>query len=155
MIKNIYSILCESSIIDKDTNNLTINNVLEQLKINVAFNGKQPPQDSLKINIPIKYEFISLWKRDNITQNETHEIELTISDPNNNLIQSFPQKFQFEKGLNRHRSIFKITGFTATISGTYKFNIKIKVDNTFKEFAEVPLEVDIIKTNQPTQTNPN
>jgi len=32
-IKQIWSILCESSVIDQETNNITLNNIIEEIQI--------------------------------------------------------------------------------------------------------------------------
>lgn len=148
MIQNIFSVLCESSIIDKDTNNITINNVLEQIKIAVSLDSTQLSQKDIPINTPIKYEIISLWKEDKPNPNTNYNIELVIVDPDNKVIQSIPQKFKFENGIVRHRSIFKINGFVATINGTYTFLIKIKAEteNKFQEASRIPLDIEIIKS---------
>ncbi len=148
MIQNIFSVLCESSIIDKDTNNITINNVLEQIKIAVSLDDRQLSQKDFPINTPIKYEFISLWKNNKPNPKQTFDIELVVLDPNDKIIQTIPQKFKFEIGITRHRSIFKISGFVATINGTYTFLIRIKTEteNIFQKVAKVPLEVEIIKS---------
>jgi len=58
MIKHVWSILCEKSILDQETNNVSITNAIEQL--NLSLKGK-PDKLSLKkgIYIPFNLEIVT------------------------------------------------------------------------------------------------
>ncbi len=142
MIKNIWSILCKQSIIDRETNNLSILDILEEIKVNIN------PEKSLKIKdidipININYEFISLWKRDTSSSVEKFTLQLSIHDPQKKVIKTFNQEVIFQQGITNHRSIFRISGFLATTSGEYLFKIKV-LENQKENYQEIPLKIDII-----------
>ena len=56
MIHHVWTVLCSRALIDRDSNNISIHNVLEQLNI------AAPPQPDLALNI--HFEILSLWGAD-------------------------------------------------------------------------------------------
>jgi hypothetical protein len=145
MIENLWSILCKQSIIDRTTNNVSIIEALEELKINVDI-PKNSSKEITTIDIPIEYEFISLWKRIHKDSMEEYSLQLEISDPDKKIIKTFNQKMILQPGIKRYRSIFKISGFSATKNGEYIFKIETKKDKNIVS-SKIPLEVNIIKTS--------
>jgi hypothetical protein len=143
MIKNIWSILCKQSIIDRETNNLSILDVLEEIKVNINSEKNQKIEN---INIPINYEFVSLWRRDTASSVEKFNLQLSISDPQKKIIKTFDQEITLQPGITSHRSIFRISGFLATISGEYLFKIKV-LEEPKIEYQEIPLKISIIASN--------
>ena len=64
-MQHIWSILCQNSTIDGDTNSLSIFNCFEQL--NVDIDKSKMPQDK-KVVLPIGFDLVSLWIDDNTTK---------------------------------------------------------------------------------------
>ena len=62
MIEHIWSVLCTSAVIDKDTNNVTLVQVVE--RVNVAV------QPSAGATLPIQMELVTLWGRKDLDQPE-------------------------------------------------------------------------------------
>src|SRR5437016_4271683 len=63
-VKHVWSILCASSSIDKETNNLSIYNMLEELtlvKSEVAQKQKELTGPFLLLSLP--FQLITLWER--------------------------------------------------------------------------------------------
>lgn len=145
-MQHIWSILCRSSQIDVDTNNLSINNVFEQLVVTV--DPKTAVKGLKTINIPLEYEFVSLWVKENQEKKIKAEITLDIADPQGNLLKSFTQSGKMPETMRRLRTRFRIQGLGLTTSGIYKFIVKIKEEGRkdFRTASEVPLEVHLIKS---------
>ena len=140
-MKNIWSVVCEKSIIDRDTNSITLFNSLEELDINYSGEGKIK-KTKIK-NIPISFEIASLWFDENIKNDRKFEIVLEILDPNNKIINKSVQECVIEKGKKRLRIIAKLNGFSIVGSGLYKIIVKYKYGQTIKTASEIPLDVKI------------
>lgn len=151
-MQHIWSVLCRSSQIDKDTNNLSIINVFEQLKI--TLDQKGPEEKIESVNIPIGYEIVSLWVKESQEKRVKAEILLEIIDPQGKILKTFPQTGEMPETMKRLRTRFRIQGLGITMSGIYKFVIKIKEEGKrdFRIVSEVPLEVQLsIAYKNPTK----
>ena len=65
MIDHYWTILCSSSVIDKDTNNISLANVIERITIF----GQSPPEDEVRA-IPNPATIVSLWGRSDLNTPE-------------------------------------------------------------------------------------
>lgn len=151
-MNHIWSVLCQNTQIDIDTNNLSITNVLEQLVISVDPKNIQTNQI---INVPLTYEIVSLWSKEESEKSVHAEIILEIVDPKGNVLKSFSQKSEMPETMKRLRTRFKIQGLGLTMSGFYKFIIKVKEQNkkNLRQVAEVPLEVHISSSQKSPTKN--
>lgn len=142
MIKHIWSILCEDSSVDQETNKLSIRNVLEAIEIRVQ--GTLPE----KMAIPIPFEIVSFFTRAN--SNTEEEIQLKVRLVNSEMDQlgpDLPVIIKFPVKSNRLRSRFKIQGLPIKGEGKYAFIISFKTskEKEFKTVVELPLEIKFIK----------
>lgn len=133
-MKHLWSIICNRLIIDEQTNNATIIDILEEIKIKKEFlqNRKE---------LPFFFNFVSLWfvEDEDEYEKETNVI-IEFYDPNNNKLNDFNFSFALPQRKKRIRTNVKFDRFILNGSGTYR--IKVKQDNT--EVAEIPLEIIII-----------
>lgn len=133
-MKHLWSIICNRLIIDEQTNNATIIDILEEIKIKKEFlqNRKE---------LPFFFNFVSLWfvEDKDECEKETNVI-IEFYDPNNNKLNDFNFSFALPQRKKRIRTNVKFDRFLLNGSGTYR--IKVKQDNT--EVAEIPLEIIII-----------
>src|SRR3989338_6842360 len=140
-MQHIWSVLCRSSQIDVDTNNLSMNNVFEQLVVNVGRKGSEIKNGT--VNIPIEYEVVSLWVKDEKEKRVKAEIAIDIVDPHGKLLKSFKQSGEMPEAMKRLRTRFRIQGLGLTSSGIYKFIVKVKEEDKkdFRVVSDIPLEV--------------
>lgn len=143
MFKHIWSVICRQSNIDKDSNTVSLFNVLEQLEIGIA-----PIEDTNKIpdaiNVPIEYEVITLWGKVGTTKEAVLEQRITVLNPENKEVANFDQKAVCPESSRRLRTRYKMNGFVATTPGNYVFQIKIKGSKgEYQLVSEVPIEVNI------------
>lgn len=133
-MKHLWSIICNRLIIDEQTNNATIIDILEEIKIKKEFlqNRKE---------LPFFYNFVSLWfvEDEDEYEKETNVI-IEFYDPNTNKLNDFNFSFALPQRKKRIRTNVKFDRFLLNGSGTYR--IKVKQDNI--EVAEIPLEIIII-----------
>ena len=139
-MKNIWSVICERSVIDKDTNSISLFNSLEELSIN--YSGEEKLEKTKIKNVPIPFEIVSLWFDENIEKDRKFEIILEILDPNNKLVNKSVQECIMEKGRKRLRTIAKLNGLSVTTSGLYNIIIKYKSGKTIKIASENPIDIE-------------
>ena len=143
MIKHIWSILCNNSIINQEDNNLTINSVLEELTASVTV----PKGEDVKkpFPLPINYEIVSLWIREDGREEIKPQIEILLRDPEGNELHKAMPESVFPKNFLRLRTRIKVAGLPWTSNGTYIFLVQIKEpgQKLFKAVAELPLQVKL------------
>lgn len=148
MIKHIWSVLCRRSIIDSTTNNLTISDVLEELKIDIKVEEKDSANLKV-ITLPLEFEVVSMWLKDrkDIQSHLKADCDIEVISPIGKTMQNFAQKIEMPAGMRRMRTILRVIGFAVEDSGEYTLKINIKEEGykTYKTVAELPLEVSLNK----------
>jgi len=139
-MKHIWSILCKRSVIDNETNLVSLFDSLEQLDITVDKNKLGAEK---KITIPIDFEIVSFWVDNNTNKDREFEIRINLFDPNNKKLSTLSGRHKMKKGIKRLRNRAKIKGLILTTEGRYLFKVKIKEGNKYKKVAEIPLDIDI------------
>jgi hypothetical protein len=151
MLTHIWSVLCRQSVIDTDTNNITIQNVLEQLDIDAVVKGSEVNLPT-NINIPIDYELVSLWYKKDRSSEEPVDIKLSVINPRGTEVYCMDQHAIAPKGTGRLRTRAKITGMVVTDSGDYTFRLQFKNQKgDYVPVAEIPLEVNLRKKQETNQ----
>jgi len=145
-IKHIWTLLCRRSVIDNETNNLSLYDILEQLtiKINVKKNSEEKIYN---INIPIEYEVISFWTKSPDISEFNGELKLDIVNPKGKILKFFEKPLTIPKDKRRLRSRIRISGFIADMEGIYTFrmNYRETAEDQYTKTADIPLEVFIEK----------
>ncbi|MBI2123728.1 MAG: hypothetical protein HYU04_00540 [Candidatus Wildermuthbacteria bacterium] len=136
--KHRWSILCRGSSIDKESNNLSIFNVLEELRIT-------PPNEKIKereIFIQLPLQIVTLWERRG-EDKTTSEVEIELFDPIGKALQKI--SYPLSTPQKRIRSVVNTNGIKVTESGEYLFKVKMRNDKTdrFEEVEEIPLQIAI------------
>ncbi len=143
-LKHIWTVLCKKSVIDNETNNISLYEILERLQINV---GQQVINKMPKnIVVPFDFEVISFMGRKDYSGKTLikAEIRLQIYDPENSVIGKMERKFDVTPDVKRIRLRLRSPNINVTTSGQYRFLVSIKEDGEeeFTTVAEMPLEVE-------------
>lgn len=146
MINHIWSLLCRRSVIDSETNNLSVYDILEQLTVDIKIK-KGNEDKATKINVPIEYEVISFWIKASEIKEFKGGIRLEIVNPEGMVEKTFEQPLEIPKDKRRLRSRIRINGFVADMPGNYIFRISYKesTKEQYKKAADIPLEVILKK----------
>jgi hypothetical protein len=134
-MKHLWSIICNRLIVDEATNNATLVDVLEEIKIKKDFlnNNKE---------IILPFNLVSLWNIEN-KKDYNKEIKTVIEfyNPNGNKLNDF--SFNFTVPLSDKKRVRTVINFNKFIlDGSGVYNIKIKQDN--KTISELPLEIKLV-----------
>jgi hypothetical protein len=133
MIEHIWSVLCSRAVIDVETNNVSIQDVIEQITVNSA-----PVADGF---LPFPLEIVTLWNRKEIT-NQIEAIErVQFITPSGKATVISEGKIDLTQA-ERFRHRVKLPGLPLSESGRYYFKVESKTgDDSWKEVASIPLSV--------------
>lgn len=150
-IKHIWTVVAESSVVDQQTNNISIHKVLEQLNVSLSVKDQETLKEAINTNkafwVSFPFQVISLWQSINPKKDPTAEVEIELVDSIGQSLQTTKFKLNFQKDKTRMRSIIGSPTIRITGMGVYLFKVRIKEDdeNEFSEVTEIPLEVRLIK----------
>jgi hypothetical protein len=140
-----WAIACEHAIADQRTNNLSLINFLEEIKIRV----EKGYDKKSKINISTSLNIVALWERLTCDKEENYSFKLAFFSPNNKLLFEKDIEIKFKKDILRMRSIFLINKLSIyPVSGRYVFKIQRKKEsNKLATISEIPLMININELN--------
>lgn len=146
MIKHIWSVLCQKSSVDQQSNNVSLFDVFEALEVGINPTTNIEPPDNPEFNIPIQYQVVTLWTITDAKNNEG-EIRVTLINPDGKEKILVKSDLKFPSGKRRMRSINQIQGLPVNKSGDYHFIVELKQEEKFQKVSDIPLEVKLnIKT---------
>lgn len=141
-MKHIWTILCQSSSVDIDTNILSLFNCIEELNLTI---DKTQLIDKEKLVIPVGFQMVSFWVIKDNSRDNILEIKGEIIDPSGKSLNKFDNKFNIKKGALRFRNRINIQGLPVTKEGRYIIRImqKMEKNKDFEVVAELPLDIKI------------
>ncbi len=140
-------IVCESSAIDSITQNFSAFKIIDQITMEVRSTDSTKTAKSLeKIVVPINFQVISLWKRNNQSdfgKQMDQKVMMEILDPNQKVLAK--NFFQVILPLDkiRSRAILNVQGMPVSDTGEYCIQMK-EITNTEEEILLAKLCFDII-----------
>ncbi|MEK7081015.1 MAG: hypothetical protein AAB902_01325 [Patescibacteria group bacterium] len=140
-IKNIFSVLCRSSSVDRNTNLASIIEILEEITISSGLKTENKNLESGNvINLP--FELFTLWERSSdLTKELEVKIKVTVVDPQGTEKEKINFLLKFESGKKRMRLIIKVPAFEFFGYGTYFFKVYLEQDGKFIQVQETSLDV--------------
>ncbi len=140
MAIHVWTILCSKSSLDRESNNISLFDVTEQ--INIHYSGVLPP---IPITLQRELELVSLWMRSEMAISERPAARVTISGPNNLRIQGPEVAVDLESAA-RSRSILKLGGIPVGGDGNHFLVMELRnaAGEQWQEVARIPLEVRFI-----------
>jgi len=133
MIEHIWSILGTKTIVDSETNNISIIEMIEELTVQ---NFTKPGI------IQIDYEIVTSWFRENAKKEETIEYKINLVTPSGKDKGGPEVKNIFEPGIQRNRSRVILKSFPLEELGIHRFKIYLKGQKgKYKEVAFIPITV--------------
>lgn len=139
-MKHVWSILCEKSSIDNETNILSIFSCIEE--ISLTLDKQKMPADG-KFVIPATFQLVSFWSRSEAKEEEELKVKIELLDPSGKLLNQFNNNFKLKAGAMRFRNRVNIAGIPITGEGRYYLKMWQEIDDNSKLVAELPLDVKI------------
>ena len=133
MIEHVWTVLCSRSVIDVETNNVSIQDVIEQISINA-----EPKPDGF---LPFPLELITLWERQESNKPAEGTERITFVTPSGKSNVVYEAKIDLSAA-ERHRHKVKFPGLPLSEAGRYYFEVEAKEgDGDYHEVAAIPLSV--------------
>jgi len=145
MINHIWTVLCTRSSTDRETNNISLFDVIEQLNVLGPM-----PEVTANVALPIPYEVVTLWARAQPTEAEESAARLILIAPNNAEIHTQPFSVNLTQK-SRMRTQLRSVGFPLRGPGRYIFKLEIqRANGNWEPVAHIPVEVaSIAQANAP------
>ena len=147
-IDPLWSIVCSSTIVDKDTNGISLINIIERLKITIkASVDIEKKKEKLGwYTTPINLRVASHFYRKEQETDLSFNFQLLVVDPDNKVLGSKAEgSLAFPKKLINLRMIAALNGLPVTKSGTYYIVVRMKDvgETDYIEIRRIPIEIDI------------
>lgn len=132
MIDHVWSVLCSNAVTDKESNNISLHNVVESLEIFTV-----PQEAGL---LPIHLEFVSLWIRRDPQVSVKGNSRVSFVSPSGKTVTSNELAVDLSKAEStRNRLIHD--GLSLDESGRYHFVVEIQANGDWHQVASIPLAV--------------
>ena len=122
-MKCLWGLICQNSIIDSNTNNQSLINILEE--ITITSNHLEIKDEK----IPISFDLAYLFYEPKLLNNIKVDAVIEILDSAINIIEKNKVTFPWEKNKKRMRLNVRINSLPIKESGTYFFRVKYKKEN--------------------------
>jgi hypothetical protein len=132
MIEHIWSVLCSRSIIDSETNNISIQDVIEQITINA-----EPAENGF---LPFPLELITLWVRKEADKPAKGTERVSFVTPSGESVIISESNIDLSK-VERHRQRVKFPGLPISQGGRYYFRVEFKEEGEYHEISAIPLTI--------------
>lgn len=143
-MKNIWTIICEKSLIDTDSNLISLINSLETINVNLKVKKEDDKKNSIH-SVAMNYEIVSYWFRDKELVSKDYNIKMDLISPDGKTLNTFNQIMNFPEKISRLRSRMQVSGLTVNKSGTYYIVTSYLEDNNYIEISKNPFEIIINK----------
>jgi len=148
-IEHLWSILCEKSVIDQETNNISLTNVLESIQVQIQLAKDVSIEGNLltaEKALPINFELVTAWRR--LGEGEIKEpARVECFDPNGKLLATYDYKVEMVKSSERYRFRTRFNGFKFTVPGNYRFVTKLRQGSGYKEVGAAFFDVKMAFPN--------
>ena len=139
-MKVIWAVLCESSSIDQETNNVSLFNILEEMHF-----LEPPHQDMTQGNVtvaPFRFILIALFSRSDVNRGERSVARLVIASPGGLDSDTLPEFEVDLESAHRNRTRLNFGGFPLKGEGEYSFQIQTPDQGgDWQVLFELPLQV--------------
>jgi len=141
-MKHIWSVLCNKSIIDTDSNLISLIDCIEEINFSQDISKNNEIKD--KLILPISLQIVNFWLIEKNDSNKLN-IKIEIIGPENTKIQEITGDFEIQNNYKRYRTRININGIHILGGGRYYLNVYFRT-NKIKDFdkaSELPLDVNL------------
>jgi hypothetical protein len=148
MVKHIWSVLCRTSIIDVDTNNVTLQETYEELLIEASTEGQTIGGADHTIALPFPFEVTSLFYRESSSEDEDFTVVTTFTSPQGKPLFTKEDQVKIRAGQKRARTRLKSMTIPLTTTGTYILKVELKQVGNKTTYSEIPLDIKLRLTEK-------
>ena len=135
MIQHVWSVACTRAVVDSESNNISLIEVLEEVNLS----GPALPAGQ-KVLAPANVDFVTLWTREEPNTPEAGRSRVVMSDPDGQEIAESVFEIDLSEKL-RMRAIMKCPGLPV-VSGRVRIEVfRETADHSWERMATVPIMV--------------
>jgi len=136
MIRHIWSVLCSKAVVDRDSNNVSLFEVLEAVQITTGAALEFPA------NVPFDGTLVTLWAREQPNVPVTAEMRIRILGPADQDLGSFSATIGLQNN-PRFRNVARMSGLRCGGSGVHQFEVSWRLNDTdtWHSVASIPIEL--------------
>lgn len=143
-MKVIWAVISESSSTDRESNNVSLFNILEEVHF------PEPPDESIEPGTfhiaPLRFLLMVLFARSDYDEGENHTCRLAVFCPNSPDPDILPEFGVDLETAHRVRTKLNIGGIPLRGEGEYRFEVQLSVREVhWQSIAEVPLRVSYLQ----------
>src|SRR3989344_7246346 len=128
-----WTILCEKSVIDSESNNLSLQNVIEEVQLHAPRGAKLGDEVLSKEKVaPFNFELITFWRKLAKDREISKEIQVEVFDPDGKSLGKVGGPLKIAKEHRRLRHRIRFNTIKATIPGEYTFLVSAREDSSGK-----------------------
>ena len=146
MAIHVWSVFCSKSSVDRNTNNISLFDVTEQL--NLSYEGDLVAGP---VMVPGEFDLVSLWLRSNVEKPESPVLRASVIGPNGKTLVGPEHKIDLATA-PRSRSILKMNAVPINGNGYHFFLVELRNEGTkvWQEVARIPLDVRLTRVESAT-----
>jgi hypothetical protein len=139
MIRHVWTVFCSSSAIDRDTNQVSLFDLIEQIRVQLA----APPPAGEKAVVPAQFQVVTLWTRGDGNEAESAPTRLRLVTPNGHeLLKSENNVDLTEHQFRRVR--LNLAGMPYVGDGRYHFLVDLRDGDDWRVVADVPVQFEVV-----------
>ena len=145
-IQCVWGLICSMSVTDKDSNNISLFNIVEQFNLpEDAFNAQK--KENKTLIFPTQYELMLFFRRTldvGIFDDQIlGDLKIKTVDPGGNMVQETTSSVIFPTGKKKMRFRIVMSGLSFTKPGNYIHQIEMKIStkDEFNKLLEIPFEI--------------
>ena len=137
MIDHAWTVVCSRAVVDRFTNNVSMQHVIEQFTI-----PEGAPPNTLMVS---PFQVISLWARSDFDIPACGRARLTLLSPSGKIIRENHWNIDMSSQYRRYRTRCEFPGLPADEPGRYVFRVDLQIegDDDWHQVAAVPLQVTL------------
>jgi hypothetical protein len=144
MAIHIWSILCSKAVIDRETNQVSLHDVVESLKVELTTKGELVPANQ-KPALAVSFQFASYWTRSEVGTPEKSRARVILRSPSEVVGNSEVFEVDLLNYVNS-RTILRIPAIPIAENGRHWFLVEEEKTNRWIEVSRVPLDLTVVTT---------
>lgn len=157
-VECVWALICSLSVIDRDTNNISLFNVVEQMGVAAGFFQSEEFKKNGFAVLQMEWELVLMLRRliptDIDPSAVTVDVKLSMIDPQGKAIQEVLTPVTFPANARRYRFVFKMKGLPIGLPGDYVYRVELRQpgESEFSTVREIPFDVLKIEAMLPSVT---
>ena len=139
-MEHIWTVVCEKSIVDSSSNNISLINVIERIRFGER---EELKGDKMVPGAFVGLEVVSMWCRSDVEKPETGKSRTEFLSPSKDVLVGNEGPIDLMEH-QRLRAIWAFFGVPYAGDGRYMFVVQQEVDGEWQTEAEIPLEISKI-----------